>query len=196
MNGREAILKKIGDNGEAKAKDLLKNARAEAEAIAADAAAKAKSITDAAAVSAKQKAALVYDNKMTMATRQAKNVVLSAKQAILDGLFAEAYDTLSKMPPAEYKKFLGELILRYAEDGDSIVPGKEDAKVFSADFVAGLATGKNKAKLTLSKDAAAFNKGVYLRNKNSDKNLSLEMLLRMARENGEAAVAKLCFEVK
>jgi V/A-type H+-transporting ATPase subunit E len=193
MNGREAIINKIALNAEDKKRDILAAAKAEADEIMLVAAAKAQAISDAAKAAAKYKADVIYENRMAMATRQSKNIVLNAKQAILDEIYEEARQKIVKMPAADYKKFLGALVDKYAESGDSAVPGKEDKKLFTAEFVTGLS---KKAKLSLSKETGAFDKGLLLSNKSSERNLSLEMIMRMARENSEAEVLKLCFEVK
>lgn len=195
MNGKEAILQKIELNAKVKSEEILKVAQAEADQILLAAKEKAQKIADTGAVSAKLKADTLYENKMTVAGRQSKNAVLLAKQKILDEIFAEAHESIANMKADEYKKFFGTLIIKYGESGDSIVPGKEDKKLFTQDFITGL-TANSKIKLTLGKEAGNFEKGVFLSSNSCDKNLSLDMILREVRENLEAAVAKLCFEVK
>lgn len=195
MNGKEAILQKIEQNARAKSEEILKTAQAEADQILAVAQDKAQKIADAGAASAKMKADTLYENKMTVASRQSKNATLLVKQTILDEIFAEARETIVKMKADDYKKFFGSLMIKYGENGDTVVPGKEDKKLYTQDFITGL-TANSKVKLTLGKETGDFERGIFLSSKSYDKNLSLDMIIRQVRENLEAAVAKLCFEVK
>jgi V/A-type H+-transporting ATPase subunit E len=195
MKGFEAIQDKILKNALETSDKILSDARAEVETILSEATAKAELASGAALNAAKERADFIYESKITVATRRAKNEVLLAKQTVLDQAYGEAEQKILKMPDGEYKQLIGGLIVKFAESGDSLVPGRLDKKMFSQDFLTGLSAGK-RVKLTLNKEVGDFDKGVLLTNGDCDKNFSLDMIMREVRESSEAKVANLCFEVR
>lgn len=183
------IIEKIISDAEAKATDIL----AEAEA---------KSICDAFEVSKaldkereEQLDALKKRGEETLRRREitakldSNKLLLSAKRKALDAVFERALEKLCSLPTGEYVKLVGELIEKYADEGDGVILSSHcqcKGQIEALPVVA-------KKGLKVSEEYGDFAGGVILVGKGCDKNVTFEALVQSAKDGLQAEIATRLF---
>ena len=128
MNGKENIINKILTDADAKCTEILSVADASAQAI----------ISDVEQVIARDKLALekrLQDvaverqrNRLATAELDAKKYALLRKQQLITRCYELVYERLVKMSEGDRLDFIGSLISKYAEIGETVYVTQADAK--------------------------------------------------------------------
>ena len=199
MNGIEKILDKLQAEGRAEADAVLEKARAEADAIKARYEKQAEQEKAAAEEKGVKAAAERQDRLIRAAEMESKKTILGAKQSVLDKAFAQARDSLLHLPEEQYVTFLATLAASSSGSGTEVLVFNEKDRAAVGEKItaeanrlrqeAGLPAG-----LTLSPDTADIDGGLFLRDKDSEVNCTLETLLRLGREELAGQAAALLFD--
>lgn len=169
---------------ENKARFIRQKTDSEIDALRSGAESEKKKRMSAALQAAEVKAAL-----------ELKKAELGAEKSVMDVVFDGAKRRVRELNKNEYLKLV-EVMLSYAESGDTVKISARDKDIITDSFVKKTAD-KLKIKLKLSKTYVDITGGVILSGKNADKNLSLEADLKEIRELTEPEAARILFgEVK
>lgn len=199
MNGIEKIIDKLQEEGRAEAEAILAKARAEAEAISARYARQAEQEKAAAEEKGRRAAAERQDRLIRAAEMESKKTILGAKQAILDKAFAQARETLLRLPEEKYIALLATLAAGSAGSGEeAVVLNKKDRAALGEKVVAEAnrlrAQAGKTAALTLAEETENVDGGLLLRDRSSEVNCTFETLLRLSREDLAGQAASLLFD--
>ncbi|MFN3301509.1 MAG: V-type ATP synthase subunit E [Patescibacteria group bacterium] len=118
---------------------------------------------------------------------ETKNLILSKKQEILEKVYQEVLDRLSKLSDEEYLKLILILINKCPEDGQ-IIPAKNREKITQKAIL------ESKKKITLSKESLPIKGGFIFSSKKLEIDNSFENLIKIIREKTEIEVAKILFK--
>ena len=186
MEGKDVIIEKI-----------LSDARQEADKIVAEANDYATATLDKAKAQAKDKVSVAekaaVGRRTTVAGLDLKKAKLNAKIALLDDVYDKAADAVRNVPDKDYKNLIEGMLDSAAEDGDVVTISKNDAKVLTKAFFDSYSK-KRGINLSLSKDLGDFKGGVVLSGGGVDKNLTLEVEIKLLREQTESEIAGLLFK--
>ncbi len=193
MEGKDAIIQKIIGDANAQAQMMISDANAYAEKIIAEAENNAKERIAELEKQAEKAGVEYVGRRITVAGLDLKKARLNAKMQLLDEVYDKAADELASLKPDDYKRLITGMLEAAAEDGDTVTVCKNDEKVLTSDFFADFAKKKG-IKLTLSKTFGDFKGGVILSGGGVDKNLTLEVELKLLREQTEAEIATILFK--
>lgn len=129
MNGIEKITGRITADAQAEAERVLSNAREEAARITAKY--RAQADAESADLAAKNaKAAVEREERLvSVAQMEARKVLLSAKQEMVEKTYAMALEKLCAMPEERYVEVLAELLVQASSTGREEVifsPGDQE----------------------------------------------------------------------
>lgn len=190
MDGKDAIIARITEEAEKTAASLIRDAeneRAEAE--------KTASISLDREL-AQKKAALedecgrIVSRTITLAGLDARKLILLEKQSALNGAYRKAEDTVAG-DKKRYAELMAALTVKYAEDGDELIVGTADKTLLDKKWFSELEK-RLKVKIVYSGDSHE-SRGVMLKGKESDKNLTLPAVMRELRERTESRAAQILF---
>ena len=142
---------------------------------------------------AKEQAERAAERKLTLAALDGRKQLLAAKQAVIDKVYEAAIIKMLNMTDNVYREFIGELVKRYADDGDEIMISERDAKRLNYDWATslGAAIGKD---LTLSGRQHKGKGGIVLVGYKCDKNLTFETIVKQLRSSTEGEIAARLFK--
>ena len=189
MDGKEAIIAEIIQKAEDAAAALLRDANAERDAELEQARAEQSRKRDAAVAAANRAASETVERGKSLCALETRKVMLAAKQQLIDRAYEQAERKILNMTDHVYREFMGELIVKYAEDGDRVVVAERDVRRMHADFIAEIAKKSGKH-VTLSEQTHSGSGGVILAGKRVDKNLTLSALLHELRQKTQGEAAK------
>jgi V/A-type H+-transporting ATPase subunit E len=122
---------------------------------------------------------------------------LAEKRKILDGVFDQARQQMQNLPDKEYQELCKKLILDAVETGDEEVIIDTNEKRINHDFIKKvnreLGPGY-KGNLKLSKEKQNLGAGFILKRGKIKTNVSVDVLLDLARKELEIDLAKILFE--
>ena len=191
MNGKENIINKILSDADIKCAKILEQAEEQAQAIIA--AAENSIAHDKVELDAKI-AAITAErirNSKATAELEGKKYSLNAKQKLISRCYEVAYNELLKQSDKERLAFIGSLIEKYAEKGETVYVAEKDGKLVTQKYLDGFEKG-----LTLGKKFIAADGGVVLEGAGYEKDLTLSKIIRYAREQTESKVAAKLLGVK
>ena len=191
MNGKENIINKILSDADAKCAKILDTANAQAEEIIA--AANASIARDKAELDAKIQAATAERIRNRVATAQldGKKYRLNAKQQLINKCYDLAYQQLLKLDDSKRLAFVGTLISKFAEIGETVYVTERDAKLITQKYLDGLNKG-----LKLGKKYITADGGIVLEGDGYEKDLTLSRVIAYARELTEGKVAEALLGAK
>lgn len=122
--------------------------------------------------------------------------VLSAKRAAIRKVFDSAAEKITGMNDDEYLGLMGNLIKKTIETGDeAVVIGKNETRI-NDDFIKQINRELGagfRGNILLSKDRADINGGFILKRGDISINVSVDVLMQMAREQLETELASELF---
>ena len=191
MKGKEAIINRI-----------IKDSQKIATSTSEEGVQKAQEIINAAENDAKiyrsknrqeseREREDIIRRRITVANLEVKKLLLKAKQEIINKSFSQSADEIRK-DKKNYKKMLIKMF-EYAADNDTVTISQNDKDILTAQDVQKIAKEKN-ITLKLNKSYGKFQGGVVLSNKQTDKNLTLEVELSSLRDEIEPEIAEMLFE--
>ena len=187
MNGIEKITARIERDSQAEIDQVLREAKEKAEQIHEEYKVKAAAAKTAAEDVARQAGQRRLSQLESSAQMEAKSVVLAAKQACMDEVFAKALETLKALPEAEYIGLLAEMAKKASRSG------KEEIILNAADKERVGKQVAEKAGLKLAEETRDMAGGLTLRDGNIEINCAFETKLRVLRESMAAEVANILF---
>jgi V/A-type H+-transporting ATPase subunit E len=145
-----------------------------------------------------QEASLRKSKILTEANLEAKKIILSEKQKIIEDVFNKASESILKLDDKDYLNIIKKMILDNIEKGDETVfIGSPDKNRISKDFIQDInkelkAKGR-KDELKLSTSYLPIKGGIIIGSGTIRKNISLELLLKNVREEAEMQMSKMLF---
>lgn len=196
MTGIEKITGRITADAEAEAQGVLAEAETQANAITARYQAEAERVGREARAKGEAAAADREEHLASAAGMQARQLLLSTRQELLDAAFDRALEKLCTLP--EQQAIL--LLVRLAVSASTT--GKEQLQLNAADsaaygervVTAANATLGERGQLTLSPTPGTFQGGLVLSDGAVDVNCTYETLVRLARGRMAGDVAKVLFD--
>lgn len=179
---------KIITQAEDKAKEIIKKGKEEAD-----------NIKNIILGKNNQEASLKKSKILTEANLEARKIILSEKQKIVEGAFNKALESILKLDDKDYRNFIKKLILDNIEKGDeTIFIASSDKNKISKDFIEDinktLEVKDKKGELKLSTSYLPIKGGVIIGSGKVRKNISLELLLKKVREESEIEICKYLFD--
>ncbi len=192
MDGKEAIINSIISEAEKKAEGIVNDALAEKDALLQQTRNSLEKERQQRIRAAKEQAERAAERKLTLAALDGRKQLLAAKQAVIDKVYEAAIIKMLNMTDNVYREFIGELVKRYADDGDEIMISERDAKRLNYDWATslGAAIGKD---LTLSGRPHKGKGGIVLVGYKCDKNLTFETIVKQLRSSTEGEIAARLF---
>ena len=193
MDGKEAIINSIISEAEKKAEGIVNDALAEKDALLQQTRNSLERERQQRIRAAKEQAERAAERKLTLAALDGRKQLLAAKQAVIDKVYEAAIIKMLNMTDNVYREFIGELVKRYADDGDEIMISERDAKRLNYDWATslGAAIGKD---LTLSGRQHKGKGGIVLVGYKCDKNLTFETIVKQLRSSTEGEIAARLFK--
>ena len=145
-----------------------------------------------------QEASLRKSKILTEANLEAKKIILSEKQKIIEDVFNKASESILKLEDKDYRNIIKKMILDNIETGDeTIFIDHSDQKKISEKFIEDinkeLKSKREKGELKLSTSYLPIKGGVVIGSGKIRKNISLEFLLKKIREELEIQISKDLF---
>ena len=199
MNGLEKIIARIEADAAADAARMEEEAKQQSEAILSEGEAKAQE-SYWQKVKAGVKATEDRVQRIGKAAdMEARKILLSSKQELVDETFQKAEEKLRALSGAEYEDFLATLAVRAAVSGrEELVLTAADREKYGSAVLkkanALLAADGRAGKLTLAGDAGDFSAGLVLREGNISVNCTIEALMAQAREEMTSFAAAELFD--
>jgi V/A-type H+-transporting ATPase subunit E len=122
--------------------------------------------------------------------------VLAAKQKVLERVFENARESILSLDRDSYRGLFKHLISSAVQNGDEELIAGRDEDVLDASLAEELNSDpafENAANLSFSQEKGDFDRGVLVRRGDVRINISLDVLLQMARENLETEIASELF---
>ena len=221
MNGISKITDKIISEAKCDADEILRAADAEAEQIMESYRLRAKELRKKADADAEHAAAAIVTRAKSSASMEQRNILLSARVAMVDRAFDKAREELRSLPEEKYLNFLSSLLLsllrslreteqkkieEYGEDEDltpaiyEIALSEQDLSLYGKrfmDYVRHRVIGSSYAELfdrvRLSATPAPIDGGLVLLCGDVSVNASLSTLIDQARARLESRVDQTLF---
>ena len=184
MNGKENIINKILADADDKCQGIIASAQKQADAIVDAANSQAESDRQSLAERIDAQAAERVRNRKANAELDAKKYKLNARQQVIAQCYELAYKQLASMTDKDRASFIGKLLSRYAETGETVFVTKADAKLVTQAFLDGF----NK-KLVLGRTHIDADGGIVLEGDGYEKDLTLQHVVGYLREQTEGKVA-------
>lgn len=194
MNGIEKITARIESESKAEVEAILLEAEQKAAGVRAEYQARAQAEEKAAVEAGRAAAQRQAERLESAAHMEARQEMLSAKQACLDEAFARAKKKILSLPDAEYAELLAKMAVGASKSGrgEILLNAKDHRRV--GEKVAARANELRKgAKLTLSGEIRDMEGGLILREGSVEVNCAFETELRVLREDMAAEIAALLF---
>ncbi len=198
MDGMEKILQRIREDATAEIALILAEANREAETTKAQYAARAGKEVAELLSHGKAEAEDRAERLEGLARMEAQKIVLAEKQTLVEEAFRLAVEQLSDLPPQDYEALLIKLIQEATESGtEQVIFSAKDREIYGKKVVEAAnenrkAAGKIGA-LTVSKETRPLKGGVVLRDADGEIDCSVEMLVRLARNELTVAVSEILF---
>jgi len=188
---------------------IIEDARAYAEKIIAEAEDKVRSLKEKKAEEAgnlRQK--LIEESSLkaqerkrrmlTAASLELKKDILAVKQEMIDKVFEEALNAIEKMPVAEYRSVIADMLIDAVVSGDeTVIFSERDLGRLDAGFLAGvnikLKEQGKKGELKLASERGRFRSGFVLVSGGLELNNTFESIIRMRRNELESEIAEILF---
>ena len=219
MNGLNKITERILFDAKEKAREILETAQSECREIAESYAAKAEELRDEISAAAEAEGEALISRAKSAAAMTRRNLLLSARAALIDETFAAAGRELRDDSFGKYRELLVALLLSAVADqvnnavqsaafGDDltefdaleVLMNEQDRARYGNAVVEDARREVRRrfgtelaGKLVLSEDVADVDGGLVLRYGSIEANCSLSMLISRMREELEREVAAVLF---
>lgn len=185
MNGKENIINKILSDADARCAQIL----SDAEEVAQSTLRSARQDVEQNAAAMDKRIAAMRDerirNALVNAEMDAKKYRLQSKQQLVEKCYNEVYKRLAAMNGDDRLDLIGELLTKYAEDGETVYVTSADAKNVTQLWLDGF-----DKRLKLASKHIRADGGVVLEGDGYEKDLTLSRLVRYLKEQTESDVAE------
>ncbi len=186
MNGKESIINKILSDADARCAQILsaaENNAAEVVCSAGESVRTEKESLDRRIASMREER---IRNARANAELEAKKYRLAVRQQLVSDCYDQAYKQIAAMDKEDRLDFIGELLTRYAEDGETVYITKTDSVSVTQMWLNGF-----EKHLTLGNRYIRADGGVVLEGEGYEKDLTLKRVVQYLKERTEARVAVL-----
>ena len=190
MDGKKAIIAKIIESAEKKARDNLHVAEQYAVSVKEQATEWANAYSNAQEKVLQKDTADIIARRKIVAGLDVRKILLKAKQDVIDDIFVRAEQKLCKADKKTYLKLVLNTIAEFADEGDQVMLSCDG--VISEKDISESAVFKEK-KLTVCKKQGKFYGGVMLIGKNCDKNLTFHEIISAEKDKIAPVLAKEIF---
>ncbi len=186
MNGKENIINKILSDADNRCVQII----ADAERQAVETVQTAKEGVERERIALDKRIASNREerirNAQANAELDAKKYSLSARQQLISDCYDEVYNRLAKYDAEERLDLLGELLTKYAEQGETVYVTSADAPLVTQLWLNGFEKGLKLGTKRLRADG-----GVVLEGEGYEKDLTLKRVVQYLKEQTEAKVASI-----
>ena len=190
MDEKQVISQKIIEDANLQAEQIVQNALNRADEARANANKQAQELVETARAEGQQNCDLIVERKKTIARLDAKKVVLSAKQELVESAFEVALKKLNALEKSDYLNFIEKQLKAYAEQGDRVIICK--SAPVSVQEVLSLAVS---TELSLSAVIGEdFGGGIKLQGGKCDKDLSFKATVLEYANNNAQEISAIIFK--
>lgn len=186
MNGKENIINKILSDADERCAKIISDAEkqaADALEAARHAVAQDRETLDARLQASREEK---LRNARANAELEARKYRLAVRRKLISDCYDEVYRRLATMNAEDRLDFLGELLSKYAEDGETVYVTAADAKQVSQLWLNGF-----EKHLKLGAKRLRADGGLILEGDGYEKDLTLSSVVRYLKEQTETRVAGL-----
>lgn len=198
MTGLEKILKAIETDARANADAILSKANKEAEELIENARADAEKKCSEIAQKSETEVKAVLSRAKSAAMLQERQIILNAKQQMINNMIVNAKNTLINLSDEEYTEVVIRMVKKYAHrEAGKIAFSEKDLKRLPKDFnlkLQNALTDKVGASLTLSEVASKIDGGFLLVYGDIEENCSFDAIFSAAKEELQDKVNTFLFE--
>lgn len=198
MTGLEKILKAIETDARANADAILSKANKEAEELIANARAEAEKKCSEIAQKSETEIKAVLSRAKSAAMLQERQIILNAKQQMINNLINNAKDTLINLSDYEYAEIIIRMVKKYAHGkAGKIAFSEKDLKRLPKDFQLQLQNALSEltgASLTISEETPNIDGGFLLIYGDIEENCSFDAIFSSAKEELQDKVNAFLFE--
>lgn len=198
MTGLEKILKAIETDARANADAILSKANKEAEELIENARADAEKKCSEIAQKSETEVKAVLSRAKSAAMLQERQIILNAKQQMINNMIVNAKNTLINLSDEEYTEVVIRMVKKYAHrEAGKIAFSEKDLKRLPKDFnlkLQNALTDKVGASLTLSEVASKIDGGFLLIYGDIEENCSFDAIFSAAKEELQDKVNTFLFE--
>ena len=184
----EQVVQKILDDAKAKAAEIAAAGQKELQTEKDKLSAELKSYDEQTKLLAKAAGEDTELQILASARMEIANNLLAQKRQLLDDVFAETAEQITKLPDAEYLNLMQKLMAEAVQTGNEEVIISKDEKIIDAAFIKKVNDG-----LKLSDKRGDFKAGFVLKEGKIKINVSIDVLLTQARRELEIELAKGLF---
>ena len=191
MEGTKAIINRIIEDANKKAKVILAEATNDANEKISEANAWADEYKNAQTKAINKEAEDIVTRRMTVAELDVRKISLGKKQELVSKVFDSVLEKLINCDKKTYLSLVEKLLNENAEEEDGVVLSNDgvlsETDVIKLDVF-------NKKKLSVIKERGDFKGGVMLVGKVCDKNLSFEGLISEKKDYYVSQIAETLFQ--
>ncbi len=184
MNGKENIINKILSDADETCSKIIAEAESQAAQTVQAARENAKRERAESDARIEQTVAERRRNALANAELAAKRYLLEAKQRLVALCYDKAYNALVSMNAQDRLDLIGELLTKYAEDGETVYITQSDAQTVTEQWLRGF-----EKHLRLGNRYIRADGGVVLEGAGYEKDLTFASVMRYVKEQTEAVVA-------
>lgn len=184
MNGKENIINKILSDADETCSKIIAEAESQAAQTVQAARENAKREREESDARIEQTVAERRRNALANAELAAKRYLLEAKQRLVALCYDKAYNALVSMNAQDRLDLIGELLTKYAEDGETVYITQSDAQTVTEQWLRGF-----EKHLRLGNRYIRADGGVVLEGAGYEKDLTFASVMRYVKEQTEAVVA-------
>ena len=191
MEGTKAIINRIIEDANKKAKVILAEATNDANEKISEANAWADEYKNAQTKAINKEAEDIVTRRMTVAELDVRKISIGKKQELVSKVFDSVLEKLINCDKKTYLSLVEKLLNENAEEEDGVVLSNDgvlsETDVIKLDVF-------NKKKLSVIKERGDFKGGVMLVGKVCDKNLSFEGLISEKKDYYVSQIAETLFQ--
>ncbi len=194
----ESLLAKIEEDGREEGRKAVEAAEEEAARLTAEGREETLRAAEKIRSSLRERGERERIRVTSEALAEGRAAFLSAQDRLFEEAFTEALRSFEGLPEDRYRAWLKRIVVENASGGEEqIVAAPYDRRLLEGGLLeeirAALPEKESGAALTLAEEEGDFSRGVILKAANYINNLSLETLMREARDRNEEKVLKILF---
>lgn len=199
MAGIDNLKNRLIKDSQAEADAIFKESKEKAERIIEDGKVKSKKLIEDSRFKAEKEAASEYERIITKARLDSRNEMITARQEAIDNIFDKAKDYIVSMDSADYTNFIEKLILNNIDMGnEEIIFSESDLKKLDKELLdrvnKKLCEQGKTGDIKISSEKRNIGPGFILKNGRIEINCTIELQLKLLRENIEGEIASIIFE--
>mgnify|MGYP000029144555 FL=1 len=197
MTGLEKIIQVIEAEGKAKAESILAEANEEAEKIIASAKEEAERKCAEIAEKPENEIKIIFDRAQSQAALIKRQMLLNAKQQVINDIIDKARLKLTGLPDDEYFEVILQIVRKYAHNEEGIIKfSKKDLERMPKKFEKKLNEAikdMENARLSISNESIPIDGGFILVYGDVEENCSFEALFNHSKEELQDKVNAFLF---